>query len=749
MKEGHAREIAAQEPAQVAEEHRSIGSGGLTLIEALQRSRALLQETGHYHGISDLKLKAENYLRYESLHARLRSAVINARETAKKISASPGVREVGESVVALYTPEGDSIVLSTGIMVHVHTLSRFIQWMIEHDYESEPGIAPGDVFANNDPFISDVHPPDLMNVMPIFHEQELVGWVGAVVHELEIGGVVGGANQSTTAERFGQGMTVSAEKVAVNDTIRRDFFVRAEMNLRTPIYYILDEKAMVSACLDVREKVCEIIAQYGIDYYRRAIREIIEEGRRAHLQRVKLITVPGRYRAVAYSGHVFDGKEGASALSRNCIVHIPLEMTVDRDGFMTIDFEGAGPKMWNPYNCSPAAMDGGFFVTLTQFIDFDGKVNDGCWFATKMVLPPGSWCNPMDHMTSTSSAWGSLIPAFGCLQRMISRSFYARGFREEIFLGQVNTPVIEGGGINQYGQRFGGQNLECAAQGSGARGIMDGIDCGYVGWNPESDMGNVEVWEMTLPILYLGRRIWRDSPGAGKYRGGASFTSLMVIHKTPLYNLVSTIHSDKVFDTQGICGGYPAPTAKFEYVSRNTDIYELAAKRKPLPHLDGDPRSPEMERMVKGEFKVVDGVFLDKALQSGDLFQFFYNTGGGYGDPIERDPEAVRADLDNGIQSLEVAAKVCRVVARFDPDKKAHTIDLEATRRSREQCRGERAARATPVKDWIAKERRRLLNHELGREVREMYNDTFGLSERWSREYHEFWNLPPDFTFKM
>src|SRR3972149_4983045 len=88
----------------------------------------------------------------EGLNARLRSAVVNAREMSKKISASPGVREVGESVVALYTPEGDSIALSTGIMVHVHTLSRFIQWMIEHDYETDPGIAAGDVFANNDPF---------------------------------------------------------------------------------------------------------------------------------------------------------------------------------------------------------------------------------------------------------------------------------------------------------------------------------------------------------------------------------------------------------------------------------------------------------------------------------------------------------------------------------------------------------------------------------------------------------------------
>ncbi len=740
---------AANRVAKISAGRRKIGPGGLSLLEALKRNRELFEKTGHYHGINKLRFKAENYLRYESLHARLRSAVVNAREMSKKISASPGVREVGESVVALYTPEGDSIALSTGIMVHVHTLSRFIQWMIEHDYETDPGIAPGDAFANNDPFISDVHPPDLMNVAPIFHEGELIAWVGTVAHELEIGGVTGGANQSTTAERYGQGLTVSAEKVAVNDVIRRDFLVRAEMNLRTPIYYILDEKAMIAACIEVREKVLEIVNEHGIGYFKQAVRDIIEEGRRAHLERMRLLTVPGRYRSAAFCGHVFEGKVGTSGLSSNCIVHIPLDMTIDRDALMTIDYEGAGPKMWNPYNCPPSAMDGGFFVTLTQFVDFDGKVNDGCWYATKMILPPGSWANPMDNAVSTSSAWGSLMPGFGSLQRMISRSFYARGFREEVFVGQVNTPIMEGGGINQYGQRFGAQNLECAAEGSGARGIMDGIDCGYVGWNPESDMGNVEVWEMSIPILYLGRRIWRDSPGAGKYRSGATFSSLLLIHKTPLYNLVSTIHSDKLFDNQGMCGGYPGPTARFQYVGRNSNIRELIANKAPLPHVEGDPHSPDMERLVKSEFETVDGVFLDRPLSDGDLFQFFYNTSGGYGDPIERDPEGVRIDLDKGIQSPELVARVYGVVARFDPATKLHTIDAEATREAREQCRRDRAARAMPVKDWIAGQRDRLLRQDLGREVKDMYNDVFGFSERWSREYREFWNLPADFTFKV
>src|SRR5699024_4866701 len=91
--------------------------GTMTLKEQLLESDRLLKETGHYAGITELKNREEDPLRYESLHTKLRSIAVEAREMARRISASPGVREVGEMVVALYTPEGDAISLSTGIMV--------------------------------------------------------------------------------------------------------------------------------------------------------------------------------------------------------------------------------------------------------------------------------------------------------------------------------------------------------------------------------------------------------------------------------------------------------------------------------------------------------------------------------------------------------------------------------------------------------------------------------------------------------
>jgi acetone carboxylase, alpha subunit len=412
---------------------------------------------------------------------------------------------------------------------------------------------------------------------------------------------------------------------------------------------------------------------------------------------------------------------------------------------MTLDFEGTGPWGWNSNNCCEAAMEGGFFVSLTQFMDFDGKVNDGAWLATRLRLPSGTWTNPDSIMVATACSWALLLPAFGTYHRLMSRAFLARGFKEEIFVGQVNTPFFEGGGISQYGTRFGGSNFELAAGGSGARGIMDGLDTGYAGWNPESDMGNVEIWELSLPILYLGRKIWPDSAGAGRFRGGAGFTSLYKIHHTPMFMLTTAIHSGKVFDNAGMCGGYPAPTALYHYAIRDTNLTELIAAQKPLPHFEGDPHDPDPRRLVQGDFEFSEGGYIGRPFKDGDLFEHFYNAGGGYGDPIERDPELVRKDLENGIVTPRAARQIYHVDAPSG-DGRTYNVDVAKTEQLRSEERSRRLAEGVPVSEWRKQEREHILNREFVPEVLEMYRDSMQLSSKWKDEFATFWQLPTDFS---
>ena len=108
----------------------------------LDESERLFADTGHYHGLEDLELKDADPIRYEKLFSRLRGGLVSARETALNISASPIVRELGELCFALYTPEGDNVALSTGIIVHVHTMRDAIKFMVRSGWEDNPGIRP-------------------------------------------------------------------------------------------------------------------------------------------------------------------------------------------------------------------------------------------------------------------------------------------------------------------------------------------------------------------------------------------------------------------------------------------------------------------------------------------------------------------------------------------------------------------------------------------------------------------------------
>jgi acetone carboxylase, alpha subunit len=717
------------------------------LQRRLLESERLMEETGCYDGITELRLRRQDPLKFETLHTKLRAYCVSAREMARRISASPGVREVGEMVVAIYTPEGDAIALSNGIMVHVHTMSRFIKWMIRNGYEQNPCIRDGDIFANNDAFIGTVQVPDVMDVVPIFHEGTLVGWAGAVCHELEAGGITPGGDVCLAQERFTEGLFVCAEKIGENDEIRRDYVIRCERNLRMPIYWVLDEKAKVAACIDMRESVKQLIDEVGLEYWQRLSKEFIEEGRRAQLARTRQLTVPGIYRGHTFYGHVTEGKPGFQPLADpNWLYNIPIEMEITSEGKIRLDFDGTQPWGYHSMNCTPAGMDGGMFVTLTQHMNFEGLVNDGAWMATEINIPHGTWTNPDNEMAATATSWALLLPAYGVFQRLLSRGFIARGFVEEAFVGQVNSPMIEMGGTSQYGTGFGMAHFECAAAGSGALAIKDGLDTAYVGWNPESDMGNIEIWEQNMPMVYIGRSIVPNSGGAGKYRGGCAFISTWLINKTDHLRLVTSEHSSRVFDNGGLCGGYPAPTCEKHHAIRNSDIHERAERREPLAHAPGtDPLVSDFERTYKGEQVWEEGPYITRPHKAGDIFSHAYNGGGGFGDVLERDPIKTAWDVENGFLTREAAEKVFGIILKEDAEGYPQA-DIDATVARRAELRKKRLKQAIPVSEWIAREQRRVEASDFAPEVAKMYRSAMKLSPRFSRDFKEFWGLASDFV---
>lgn len=721
----------------------------VSLKEQMRLEERIFQETGAYHGLKELKLKAQDPIKYELLFSRLQSLVIGAQQTGSKVACSPGTREVGESVVGLYTPEGDAVAFSGGIMVHVHTMSRFIKWMLAHDYEISPGIQPGDIFENNDTYIGGVHIPDVMDVTPIFCDGELIGWTGMVTHVLEVGGITPGSMPVLAAERFTEGVHICAEKVGANDELNRDYENRIERSVRSPALWILDTKARITGALIARDEVLATIKEFGIDYYKQAIREFIEEGRTAQLQRVKTMLIPGKYKEVTCDDQIMEGQAGLHPLAEpNVMIVIPLEMDIDGQGRMHIDYDGAGSWRYWSGNATPAALEGGFFVSLTQTMNYDGRVNDGSFLATEIKFPKGTWAWPDNVYVSTSLAWNAVMPSWANWYRMMARGFFMRGFLEEVFLVGATTPVYDAGGIDQYGNIFGGTNFELAAQGSGARGIMDGIDFGYVLWNPESDMGNMEIWEQLFPQVYLSRKILPDSHGFGKFRGGSGWQSLLLTHGTNQLVLTTELCQAKAFDHQGLFGGYPGKI-HYLYVVRNSNIEQVIANRQPLPTGEGDdPTNPEIAKHLKGEIEIAFGNWTaSQPLKENDILLMQYRGMGGIGDPIERDIHLIEKDLENGIVTPTMAERVNAVVVRYEKKEKVYRVDPVASEQKRKEVREERKRRGRPAEEWIEEQRARILSYQLPSDILAIYKDIESHSEKWINEFRDFWKLDKSFTF--
>jgi acetone carboxylase alpha subunit len=703
-----------------------------SLLEKLERSERLFAETGHYQGLTELALHAADPLKLEAFHSRLLSTMISVRDTMKYIASSPAVRDFEEFVIGLYTPEGDAIALSTGIMVHVHTLSEFIKFMIRNGYENDPKIRHGDIFENNEAWAGGVHTPDVMTCIPVFHAGELIAWIGAVTHELESGTYEGPGMSVFAPDRYGEGLHISAEKVGEDDHFRNDYLIRLKMGLRNANWWTLDDKSKLSGCLMVREALAKIIATFGLDYYQNAVHELIEEGRRNFIKRCKLTMVPGTYRGVTLPVHKRSHLQYSHPLAKNDFIDFVYnEMKVTGEGGFDLDFEGSTGWSFHPFNCAVGPMNGGFWITLTQLLAYDGRVNDGAYLAVRQFLPEGTIVNANYGGAATSLAWWTLIPIFANVWRMIGISWFARGFIEEIVM---STPTCMAGvaGFDQYGNPTGYQNFEMAGESFGARAVADGMDCGSPIWNSEGIQGDAEVWEMTGPNLYLNRSFTRDHHAPGRFRGGNAWESLWMVKGSRLVNVTLTgsgACNGGVFH-KGLFGGYPAPGWKCLWAA-GTNLKELIAAGAKLP-----ASINEAEAMLKdGRIKAREWYCgplnqWSPNLADHDLFGVIYQGGCGYGDPLQRDAALIEKDIANQLISREYAAQVYGYAGT--------AADTEARRA---ELRRQRLAASVPAPEWWRAERERARKGEVGAMVAHTYARSAKLSAKLKAIYLRFWQL--------
>jgi acetone carboxylase alpha subunit len=724
-------------------------ASGLTLKQHRDAIIERTQSSGYYNGLEKLELRDSDPIGYEKLFSKLRGGLVHARETAKKIAASPIVEQEGELCFTLYNAAGDCVLTSTGIIIHVGTMGAAIKYMIENNWEANPTINPGDMFTTNDCAIGNVHPCDIATIVPIFWEGKLIGWVGGVTHVIDTGSVTPGSMSTGQTQRFGDGYMITCRKTGVNDEPLRDWLHESQRSVRTPKYWILDEKTRIAGCHMIRELVEDVIRADGLDAYMKFSHEVIEEGRRGLMSRIKAMTLPGKYRKVSFVDvpYKHDDVQVSNAFAKlDSIMHSPCEMTIKPDGKWRLDFEGASRWGWHTFNAHQVAFTSGIWVMMCQTLVPTQRINDGAYYATEFRLPKGTWCNPDDRRTGHAYAWHFLVSGWAALWRGLSQSYFSRGYLEEVNAGNANTSNwLQGGGINQDGEIHAVNSFEASSCGTGACAVKDGLNHAAAIWNPEGDMGDIEIWEMAEPLLYLGRNVKANSGGYGKYRGGCGFETLRMVWNAQDWTMFFMGNGFMNSDW-GMMGGYPSATG-YRFEAHKTGLKERIAIGDSLP-LGGDldPSRPDYERHLDATAVVKRDkqcITTEDCYDNHDLYLNYLRGGPGFGDPIDREVKAIENDLNQKFLLPEYAQKVYGAVFTQDA-KGVFTVDPAKTQARRAEIRKERLARALPTREWMKEERERILNKHAAVQVQHMFATSFALSEKFTQQFKDFWNLPAD-----
>lgn len=715
----------------------------LSLKELLARRESLWEETGHYWGVRDFALKANDPGRFARFSSRIINACVFSRERARYVAASPAAREMGELCFAFLTADGDPVGISAGLIAHVANFGPILRWMIEHDYESNPGIRDGDIYEANDPKIGVCHTPDQYIFLPIIYGDELLGWAAGINHVLDIGAGQPGSMSSAAPNMFTDGFHYPPIRTGENFEHYSWWYHVWDRCTRLGTMNILDAKMRLAGVVFLRDHVIEIVHEFGVDFMKRAVREAIEEGRRLVQGRMKELLVPGLCENNA--SYLIQGKGWTPAIrpegDKDTLNSIFTTVHVKEDGRMLFDCHRTSREQPNAHNLYPGAVRlSNFPFVLSQFAPF-GLANAGAALAVEIKTEPGTCLNPVDPFAASSGA----TPAGKIIPHPIHswfRMMLAKGYLEECVIIDNQWGADEGGGVLNGGIPWAFTNFEwTACYSQGAWAFRDGESTVWCPWSPETDCGTAEDWEYFMPpLFYLGRKLQPNSCGHGRYRGGLAQVSTFVcldpgpnmgVHATG-GGMSGTTHVG-----YGESGAYPIQGITMIKLGK-TNMRELISSGESYP-----TDATECLQYVRDGKLRAETVEVFKAnpptvpLEDGDIWIKVMGAGGGFGDPLERDVKLVVEDVGRGWITPDVAESVYGAVIRGEGEHVA--LDAAATEERRAAIREERRAKSVPVSEWWSQARDSVARLDYCDELATFYREHMTDSRRdW---LESFWQV--------
>lgn len=733
----------------VAPESQHKGKALKAMIDERDR---LLAETGHYYGIETLSLRDADPMKYERFYSRLHTCVLGAREVARYVAASPGGREMGESLWALTTAEGDSLALSLGFFSHTAAFPVAIRYMADEAYDINPGIRDGDVFSTDDGLTGGApHPGDTYTYVPIVVGGEIIAWTVGLNHIMEAGAPMAGSWPGFCVDTFMDGLVFPPMKTGENLTQATWWDGIWKRRTRAGSLNILDDKMRLAGCAMVHKGIHEIVTEFGIDYFKRAIREVIEESRRMVMDNIHSLMVPGTYNSCLFRVARYKGLQSIwPQADRDNLIHIRHSVEVTPKGKIRVDLEGSSRWGYHAFNGFPGGADCAVYLAMTNTFSHNTKVTAGINNAIESHYAKGSIYNPDNDFASYANIWAHAVAMNSLGFNAINRALFARGYLEEAFTTDGCWDGVQGGGELADGTPYGFTNFEnVGGVAQGAFCYRDGQPVTWAAWTQLCNIGNAEEFEYLIPTtFYLGRKLQKGFCGHGKFRGGLGQTSVHWIIDPGKHLGMSRGGASPSTTTHlalGMSGAYPAPGC-FHISARGTNLAEIVAS-------GGDTPRDAMEIVEyanSGKLKVDDLKVWkydppEVEMKNNDLWGNSSGGAGGWGDPIERRPELVVADLEQDAIAPEFARTLYGVVAT-QGEKGAWVLDVAATAKRRAEIMAERREKALPAAEWWRAERSRVTGQDFIEPVRDMYRSSMSFA-KYDREYRGFWHLDNAFQF--
>lgn len=599
--------------------------------------------------------------------------------TIARLSGSPVATEVFDMNAGLMTADGDLVYIDTFICAQATTLSSLVKHLIA-EYGDNPGFGPDDIFFCNDPYVSVCHQNCVQVVGPIFHDGKLVAWAGASLHAIDVGGPTAGQVQLDAQDIFGEQPLIGPIKIVERGRVRKDVEGTYLRNSRLPKLLGLDLRAKIAATQVIRKRLLETFDEFGAETVLAAMDDVIDYTERR--LRARLAELPDgvfRHRAyIEFGDDIYD-------------CHVTLTKEGDQLHF---DFGETARQAPAVINCAYPGLVGGVLAAVMVYLCWEIPWSPaGVARVLTIDSKPGTVVHaayPAGVSKSTTTAiWQVRNLASIVVGKMLSAS---EEHRDRAMAGWQGVKALEElFGTDPEGRPFGGPLLDGMAGGGGAMPGRDGIDTGGHTSSLRATIANVESYELRYPILYLYRRQTPDSGGPGEFRGGAGISMMYIVDgvdEIPT-KILHTFGVEQP-ESPGLSGGYPSTTNQFELL-RGSDVEQRLA----------EGRVPQSLDELEGELEVC-GAYADTSMRRGDVYRVVSQGGGGYGDPLDRDPARVADDVAKLLVSREWARLVYGVVV-----DDAGAVDADATAQAREALRDERrraagggAEAAAPAEAW-------------------------------------------------